>query len=155
MCGLMIRLRNMTFTAGCTVLLVLILRLLFRKLPKGYSYALWFIVLFRFLCPVAIPSPYSLLPVSPEPVKQEIVYERTPEIDSGVIWVDRAVNRVFQENLSTDDREVASVNPIQIALFVMSVIWQAGVLALLFWNLDDFLRLRRRLAAAVRVDMGF
>ena len=68
MIGLMIRLLNMTFTAGCTVLLILILRLLFRKLPKGYSYALWFIVLFRFLCPVAIPSPYSLLPVSPEPM---------------------------------------------------------------------------------------
>ena len=154
MIGLMIRLLNMTFTAGCTVLLILILRLLFRKLPKGYSYALWFIVLFRFLCPVAIPSPYSLLPVSPEPMKQEIVYEKTPEIDSGVIWVDRAVNRVFQDNLSAKDREVASVNPIQIALFVMSVIWQAGVLALLFWNLAAFLRLRRRLATAVRVEKG-
>lgn len=154
MIELMIRLLNMTFTAGCTVLLVLILRLLFRKLPKGYSYALWFIVLFRFLCPVAIPSPYSLLPVSPEPMKQEIVYERTPEIDSGVIWVDRAVNQVFKENLSAEGREMTSVNPIQIMLFVMGVIWQAGLLALVFWNLAAFLRLRRRLATAVRVEKG-
>lgn len=152
MVEVMIRLLNMTFTAGCTVLVVLILRQLFRKLPKGYSYALWFIVLFRFLCPVAIPSPLSLLPVSPEPVRQEIVYEKTPEIDSGVIWVDRAVNQVLEENLSAV--EVASVNPIQIVLYVMSVIWQAGVLVLFLGNMAGFLRLRRRLATAVRVEKG-
>lgn len=150
----MIRLLNMTFTAGCTVLLILILRLLFRKLPKGYSYALWFIVLFRFLCPVAIPSPFSLLPVSPEPMKQEIVYEKTPEIDSGVIWVDRAVNQVFQDNLSAEGQEMTSVNPIQVGLFVMGVIWQAGLLVLVLWNLAGFWRLRRRLATAVRVEKG-
>lgn len=152
MVEVMIRLLNMTFTAGCTVLLILVLRLLFRKLPKGYSYALWFIVLFRFLCPVAIPSLLSLLPVSPEPVRQEIVYEKTPEIDSGVIWVDRAVNQVLEENLSA--AEVASVNPIQIVLYVMSVIWQAGVLVLFLGNMAGFLRLRRRLATAVRVEKG-
>lgn len=150
----MIGLLNMTFTASCTVLLILVLRLLFRKLPKGYSYVLWFIVLFRFLCPVAVPSPFSLLPVSPEPIRQEIMYEKTPEIDSGVIWVDRAVNQIFQENLSAEGWERTSVNPIQIMLFVMGVIWQAGLLVLIFWNLVGFLRLRRRLATAVRVEQG-
>lgn len=150
----MICLLNMTFTAGCTVLLVLVLRLLLRKLPKGYSYALWFIVLFRFLCPVSIPSPFSLLPVYPEPMQQEIVYEKTPEIESGVIWVDRAVNQVLDKNLSVEGRETTSVNPIQIALFVLGTIWQAGALALFLYYMIGFLRLRRRLATAVRVEKG-
>ena len=63
---IMIRILNMSFAAGCTVALVLLLRIFFRRLPKGYSYGLWFIVLFRFLCPIAIPSPFSLFPVNPE-----------------------------------------------------------------------------------------
>lgn len=150
----MIRLINMTFTAGCTVLFVLVIRLLFRKLPKGYSYALWFIVLFRFLCPVAVPSPFSLLPVYPEPMPREIVYEKTPEIESGVIWVDRAVNQVLERNLSAEGWETASANPIQIALFVLAVVWQAGVLVLLLSYMTHFLRLRRRLAAAGMVEKG-
>lgn len=154
MIEVMIRLLNMTFTAGCTVLLILVLRLLFRRLPKGYSYVLWFIVLFRFLCPVALPSPFCLLPVHPEPVPQEIVYEKTPEIDSGVIWVDRAVNQVLEENLSVEEKQATSVNPIQITLFVMGVIWQAGVLVLFLYYMIGFLRLHRRLATAVRVEKG-
>lgn len=154
MIDVMIRLLNMSFTAGCTVLLILLLRLLFRKLPKGYSYALWFIVLFRFLCPVAIASPYSLLPVSPEPMSQKIVYEQTPQIASGVIWVDRAVNQVLEENLSAGEWGTVSINPIQIALFVLGVIWQAGVLVFFLYHMVGFLRLCRRLATAVQVEPG-
>ncbi len=150
----MIRLLNMSFTAGCTVLFVLVCRLLFKKLPKGYSYVLWFIVLFRFLCPVTVPSPFCLLPVHPEPVPQEIVYEQHPEIQSGVIWVDRAVNQMLDENLSAEEWEVRSINPIQIALFVLGVIWQAGVLVLFLYYMTGYLRLRRRLAAAVQVEKG-
>lgn len=150
----MIRLVNMTFTAGCTVLFILVLRLLFRKLPKGYSYALWFIVIFRFLCPVAFPSPLSLLPVHPEPVSQEIVYEQTPEIETGVIWVDRMVNQALEENLSAAGWVTSSVNPIQIALFILSVIWQAGMLALFLYYLTGYWKLRRRLATAVQMEKG-
>lgn len=150
----MIRLVNMTFTAGCTVLFILVLRLLFRKLPKGYSYALWFIVLFRFLCPAALPSPLSLLPVHPEPMPQEIVYEQTPEIETGVIWVDRMVNQALEENLSAADWGTISVNPIQIVLFAFGVIWQAGMLVLFFYYLAGYWKLRRRLATAVQVEKG-
>lgn len=150
----MIRLLNMSFTAGCTVVLVLVLRLLFRKLPKGYSYALWLIVLFRFLCPVTLPSPMSLLPVSPEPMPQEIVYEQTPEITTGVIWVDQAVNQVMEENLSAGEWGTVSINPIQIMLFVLAVFWQAGMLVLFLYYMVGILRLRRRLATAIRVEKG-
>ena len=51
--NVMIRLGNMSFAAGCTVLLILVLRILIKRLPKAYSYGLWMAALFRFLCPVA------------------------------------------------------------------------------------------------------
>ena len=95
----MIHLFNRSFAAGCTVLLVFLLRLLLRRLPKGFSYSLWWIVLFRFLCPVTVFSSFSLFPVNPEPVKQDIIYQAEPEIETGVIWVDRTVNQIMGESL--------------------------------------------------------
>lgn len=152
MTDIVIRLLNMSLSAGCAALIVLLLRLLIRKLPKGYSYALWFVVLFRFLCPVTIPSPLSLLPVYSEPMNQDIVYQQKPEIETGVIWVDQAVNQVLEDNLSAQD--VASVNPMQIALFVFRVLWEGGMLILALVYMAGSIRLHRRLLSAVEVEPG-
>lgn len=115
--GWMIRLLNMSFAAGCTVVIVMVLRLLLRRLPKGYCYGLWLVVLFRFLCPVVITSPYSLFPLDPEPVAREIVYEIRPGVETGVSWIDQTVNRGLGEWLGAEDLS-RSVNPVQIWLAV-------------------------------------
>ena len=148
---IMIQLLNMSFAGGCTVLLVLLLRIFLRRLPKGYSYGLWLIVLFRFLCPVSIPSPFSLFPVNPEPVSQEIVYWQEPRIETGVIWVDRAVNQVTGENLAARNPG-NSINPIQVWLGAGFVLWTAGMAVCSGYNLTQLLRLRRRLKTAIQAE---
>ena len=54
------QLLNMSITAGYVILAVLLARLLMRRLPKRYSYALWAVVAFRLLCPVSISSVLSI-----------------------------------------------------------------------------------------------
>lgn len=148
----MIRLLNMSFTAGCTCLIVLVLRVFLKRLPKIYSYALWGIVLFRFLCPFTFESALSLLPVSPETVSSGIVYERTPSIDSGVVWFDQTVNQVLDKTMAVGEEDlVRSVNPIQVALFIWEVIWMAGVAGFGIYHLISYLCLKRKLADAVRL----
>ena len=44
------------------ILFVLLARLLLRRAPKVFSYALWAVVLFRLLCPVTIESPVTVVP---------------------------------------------------------------------------------------------
>ena len=92
----MITLLNMSMTAGLSALLVLALRLLYKRLPKRFSCVLWLVVLFRFLCPFSLQSAYSLLPFYSNPLEQRIVYEATPSIDSGVFFIDRPVNQVLE-----------------------------------------------------------
>lgn len=150
--GMMIKLLNMSFAAGCTVLAVLLLRLLLRRLPKGYSYALWMIVLFRFLCPVVISSPVSLLPVNPEPMRPEIVYQEEPELETGVIWIDRAVNQTVGESLAVKSPE-NSINPIQVWLTAGSLVWCLGALLFGGYHLRQMFCLRRRLTTATAVDI--
>lgn len=147
----MIRLFNMSFAGGCATGMVVILRLLLKRMPKSYAYVLWLAVLFRFLCPIIIPSPMSLFPVNPRPVRQEILYQEKPEIETGVIWVDRAVNQVMGESLSVEDA-AASINPIQIWLAAGFVIWAAGMTGFAGYHLWQWMRLGSRLRTAIRVE---
>ena len=148
--GFMIRLLNMSFTAGCACLLVMALRVLMRRLPKIYTYALWGIVMFRFLCPLTLESGISLFPVSPEPVSSGIVYEQIPSVHSGIIWLDNVVNHLLKTTLSPAG-PMQSANPIQVALFIWEVVWAAGVAGFAAYHLISYLRLKRNLEDAVKL----
>jgi len=63
----------MSIIAGYCVLAVLVLRWLFRKAPKKYTYLLWLIVAFRLVCPLTVDSAFSIfnLKLLPESMKTE------------------------------------------------------------------------------------
>lgn len=51
---------NMSVTGAVIIGAVICLRLLLKKLPRRYSYALWILPAVRLLCPVAVSSVFSL-----------------------------------------------------------------------------------------------
>lgn len=51
---------HMSIGACFVIAVVLIARLLLRRAPRKYCYALWLVVLFRLLCPVSFQSAFSL-----------------------------------------------------------------------------------------------
>ena len=61
---------NMSMTGSVVILLVMLARLILKRAPKIFSYALWSVVLFRLLCPVALTAPISVLDVM-EPEQRE------------------------------------------------------------------------------------
>lgn len=146
--GMMIRLLNMTITASFAAVFVIVLRQLFKRLPKRFTFVLWLAVVFRFLCPFSFSSPYSLIPVYSEPVNQEIVYEKIPSIESGVFFVDRPVNQVLEQTMKAT--EFRSINPIQIVLWVMTIVWEAGMIIFFLYHFAGYIRLKRKLGTAVK-----
>lgn len=58
--GLFREILNMSLTALIVIVTVLLARLLLRRAPKVFSYALWAVVLFRLLCPVSIEMPFGM-----------------------------------------------------------------------------------------------
>lgn len=52
---------NRSVTAGIVILAVILVRFLFGKLPKLFSYLLWFAVLLRLCCPVTIHADFGLV----------------------------------------------------------------------------------------------
>lgn len=140
---LFLRVLNLSFTAGVAILFVLVARLLLKRAPKAYSYALWAVVLFRLLCPFSFESVLSLLPTNPEPVPSGILYAAAPRVNTGLPAFDNAVSAALPAATP-----MASANPIQLWVWLGADIWGAGAAALLLHSLLALYRLHRRLRGA-------
>lgn len=153
MSGLMLRLLNMSLAAGGVTGLVLVLRILLKRLPKVYICGLWMVVLFRFLCPLVIPLPFSLAPIRPESIRESVIRGAEPGIETGIVWVDETVNSVLNETLPKADPS-ESVDPVQIYLFLGAIIWMAGVLALGLLCVRSYRKVRKRIRLSVCAQPG-
>ena len=153
-----LQLLNMSITASYVILAVLLARLLLRRLPKRYSYALWAVVAFRLLCPVSISSLLSIFNIGVFDMTAatqgaELVYipgnigmMREPSVSVGI----PPLNAFISESLPTP-APAASVNPLQIWQFAGTFVWVLGILALLVYAAISLAKLRRQVRGAVRM----
>ena len=140
-----LKILNMSITASWLVLAVVLLRFLLKKAPKAFSVILWGLVGIRLILPFPFESVMSLIP-SAETVPNDIVYSHIPEIDSGIGALNSAINPIISETLAPN--EISSVNPIQIITLIASVVWIAGIVAMLLYTLISFLLFRRKVREA-------
>lgn len=137
---------NMSISASWIVLAVLLLRLLLKKAPKWITVLLWGIVAVRLICPFTIESVMSLIP-SAETISPEIMMDATPEINSGVPFLNDTINPIISESFAPDP--AMSANPLQILIPVLSTIWLMGVAGMLLYTVISYFRVRRKIGTAV------
>lgn len=140
---LFLQIINMSITASYVILFVIVLRFLLKKAPKVFSYALWAVVLLRLIIPISFQSIFSLVSINTKTIPQDIVYAPTPQIQSGIRVIDRAVNS------SLPVPEVgASVNPMQIWITIGGIIWLIGLGALIIYSIIATMKLTKKLKSA-------
>lgn len=141
-----ISLLNRSYQAAIVICFILIARLLFRllKLPRKYTCMLWAIPLFRMAFPFSIESIWSLLPQKEPLLPPDIGYMAEPKIVTGSAYVDVLISQALPA--ATPE---ASVNPMQVWLFVMRIIWLAGVTAFLIYGIVSYLCLKRKLRCSI------
>ncbi len=132
---------NLALSAGWLALAILIVRLLFPRLPKGMRMGMWALLGLRLCLPFSLESALSLIP-SRETLPPEILLSPTPEIESGIPAFNAVVNPVLSGALAPEMG--ASVNPMQVLLFIAGVIWAVGGAAMLLYGAISWLRLRWR-----------
>ena len=140
---------NMSVTGSLVILPVLLVRLLLKRFPKIFSYALWSVVLFRLLCPWSLSAPVSFLNM----VKPEI---RVATPGTTVISFLPGDVPAFSEALA--DREVPvrpsrENKPVDWAS-LFPALWLSGVVVLGLSGLGQYLRLRKKLVGAVPLEQG-
>jgi|LFRM01.1.fsa_nt_gb beta-lactamase regulating signal transducer with metallopeptidase domain len=154
---LFISIVNMSITASYAAIGVILVRLLLKKAPKVFSYILWIPVLFRLVCPFSFDSAFSFFNLInlnakqgsgvSEFVPQNIGLMQTPAIQSGIGSIDSAANASLPSAIP-----VASVNPMQIWIAVFSLIWIFGVIALFIYSIISYVKIKRKLQTATRVE---
>lgn len=148
---------NMSVTASAVIVFVLLARLLLKKAPKIFSYALWAVVLFRLLCPVSITTNLSLLGLFDAPVTettthttaveyipQDVVHTPAPEVKLPVPGVNHAVNKALPQG-----EEQTAADPLEAPVVLATLVWLAGIGVLAVYSVVSLLRLRRKLVGAV------
>ncbi|MBR3691075.1 MAG: hypothetical protein IKL89_00030 [Clostridia bacterium] len=139
---------NLALSAGWLAIAILLLRLIFPRLPKGIRMGMWALLGLRLCLPVSFESVLSLIP-SRETLPPEILLSPAPKIESGIPAINAAVNPIISEALAPELGN--SVNPMQVVLYVAGVIWVIGAAAMLLYGAISWLRLRWR----VRISLPY
>lgn len=142
---------NMSMTGSIVILLVMLARLILKRSPKIFSYALWAVVLFRLLCPVAFSAPVSVLNAL-EPKVQE-----ASESTSVIYFIPAEVNQhpdftfVPAENQSgTEPVQVEEPEHTRLDLMtVASYVWLSGTGIMIAYSVIQYVRLRLKLIGAM------
>ena len=129
---LFLEILNMSITASWIALAVIIVRLLFKNLPKSFNTVLWTFVGIRLVLPFSFKSSLSVIP-SADTISQDIIYSETPTIQSGIPAINSAVNSALADTFTP--QVGASVNPLQIVTYIASVLWVLGVALMLIYAL--------------------
>ena len=142
---------NMSITASIAILVILLARIMLKRAPKIFSYALWAVVLFRLLCPVSLPSQFSLMGLFPTPTTEagRIEYVSLNELNTErpAITVDVPASAL---NQTTDNRaEVIASGSMDFLVSIVSIVWICGVVAMLLFHLLQLIQLRRKLTGAI------
>ena len=81
MSDLVLKVVNMSISAGWIVLALLLIRLIFRKIPKWVNMLLWGLVAIRLLLPFSMQSAVSLIPDT-NIVPETVIESPAPQIES-------------------------------------------------------------------------
>lgn len=133
---------EMSVTAGYVVLFVLLGRLVLRRAPKIFSYALWSVVFFRLACPVSFTSAVSLLP-SPVAPAQNTAISYNPAPNIGV-----AAQELINAPAAPPVQIVEATTSAVTVTGVLALVWLAGLAVLLLYSMVSYVRLRGRVAGA-------
>lgn len=139
--NLLLQVLKMSYNGSIVIVFILLIRLFLKKVPKSYSYALWSVVLFRLLSPFSIESAFSLLPIKENPIPSTMTMTT---VDTGSRILNDSINPLL-----TQANEVASTNPIQIYMYIASIVWIIGVVMLLLHSIFSFYYLKKKLENAI------
>ena len=135
---------NMSITGSFAILIIMLARLLLKKAPKVFSYALWFVAFFRLLVPVSFESVLSILPFNTTPLSTDMLYIETPYVETGVKAIDSVINPVVATEVFG-----SNTNVYQIFTFWGKIIWFIGVCAFCLCSIRSYSKLKKKLQSAV------
>lgn len=161
--ALFLKVLNMSVTAAYVAAFVFVLRLLLERAPKWISYVLWSLVLFRLICPVSFASVLSVfarLGGAGLAAKSDGMAFILPAAAPAAAHTSAAVSDAVGSAGSIQALPGAGLtgtglpaaDPTQTLFLIGMCVWLAGVAVMLIYGAASYLRLKRKVREATRVE---
>lgn len=151
MSGIFSQILNMSITGSIVILFVLLARVVLKRAPKIFSYALWSVVLFRLLCPVSFSAPVSVLDAAAPQIRESSgnanMVSFLPE--EAELHTDYAAlpaeTQPLQQEIFTETGEQLQMTPAH----ATCLLWLAGMAGMIVYSAAQYFLLKRRLVGSV------
>ncbi len=144
--NIFLQILNMNITASYVILFAIVVRLLLKKVPKIFSYALWSVVFFRLVCPFSFESVLSLIRFNTRAIPERNIINQIPQINSGIDTFGRLANPAPATPVAD-----IGLHPMQVGITIGGVIWIIGICALLIYSIYTTVRLNNRVKYSIRI----
>lgn len=142
---LFVNLLKTSLSGGIIILLVLLMRLVFRQTPKALICLCWIIAILRLLIPFHIEANWSLQPSAAVLTDRMESFQISPA-SSGIVD-DTHMQTILREPT------VQASSGLD-ALQILGIVWTVGAAIMLAYALVSYLRLKRRVGECVKVSHG-
>ncbi len=139
---------NTSITASYIIVAVLLVRVLFKKIPRKFMCALWAIAGLRLALPFSIESSFSLIPSTKtiDPVSGTNYGLR---LNSGITALDVPVNNYLVENEMAATSEAITPADKNVVFSVVAIVWLVGIAAILLYGIISYFKLKKTVSTAV------
>ena len=165
-----LHLLNMSITASWLVLAIIVVRLIFRRVPKWILCLLWGLVAIRLICPFTIESSLSLIPDA-EPLSQEtsyssetvkqahgdildsegnVILERHPAANGDILDSEGNVIVKVRDGIRTYPQEEQVLG----WSYILSRMWFVGFAVMLTYTVVSYYLLKKKVATAIPLKRG-
>ena len=138
---------NISISAGILIVVCVLVRLIFRKMPKSVRCLMWLLVAVRLAIPFNIESPFSL-----QPAREYVTISSDEEASVGVNEAEKTADATDKESgkeiVTLKDDIKNDVNNFDF-MYAFSIIWIIGVAAILIYAVVAYIRLRQTVGDAV------
>lgn len=139
---------NMSISASWLILIIFLIRLIFRRIPKSTLCFLWIMAAARLVIPFDIESIISLVP-SEKTISMETVKNNKITVSSGISSVDTTVNDYMGDIYAEGVSVAADLK--EIALSIATVVWIIGMSVLFAFAVVSLVKTKGKVFSAVRI----
>ena len=161
---LLLKLIDMSIKASILIAMILVVRIVFKKIPRKYICVLWALVAIRLVCPVSLESPFSAYTIVDKEVKQntyihQMVQPKQKQDTKAIAKTEEKIEPV-QDVISNEEVHIAPEvkkqqrveGTSQKTISVATWIWLVGVIAITLYGIDSYLRIKRKVRASLKKE---
>jgi beta-lactamase regulating signal transducer with metallopeptidase domain len=144
MTDLFLTILNMSVTASYVAVAVILVRFLLRSAPKLFSYLLWLAVAIRLVIPVSFTSNFSIF---------RLVQPKASTDTGYVAFIPQEIRMLKHPAVTIESfaASIAGASPVQIIVWVGSIVWIMGAAVLLLYSVASYLNIRAKVRTATLV----